>query len=160
MLNLVKLEPRIMLDAVGFAVDPGDFGFDDHDAADHDYDPDEISGFSNEPLTLADLEAGEDNPGGAGEIVFIVGDVDDREFLANGVQNAETAVIGAGENGVESITDFLQNRSDISAVHIVSHGAPGSVNIGWSVSINGDYAAVGAWKDDDNGSASGSAYIY
>ena len=31
---------------------------------------------------------------------------------------------------------------------------------GESVSISGDYAVVGAWNDDDNGSASGSAYMY
>ena len=31
---------------------------------------------------------------------------------------------------------------------------------GWSVSISGDYAIVGANLDDDNGSSSGSAYIF
>ncbi|MCJ7553450.1 MAG: FG-GAP repeat protein, partial [Ignavibacteriaceae bacterium] len=33
-------------------------------------------------------------------------------------------------------------------------------NFGYSVSISGDYAAIGAGFDDDNGSASGSAYIF
>ena len=31
---------------------------------------------------------------------------------------------------------------------------------GFSVSISGDYAIVGAWRDDDNGFGSGSAYLY
>ncbi len=31
---------------------------------------------------------------------------------------------------------------------------------GWSVSINSDYAIVGAYADDDDGDASGSAYIF
>ncbi|MCD4655111.1 FG-GAP repeat protein [bacterium] len=31
---------------------------------------------------------------------------------------------------------------------------------GWSVSISGDYALVGAYGDDDNGNSSGSAYIF
>ena len=31
---------------------------------------------------------------------------------------------------------------------------------GWSVSINGDYAIVGAYRDDDGGTNSGSAYIF
>ena len=31
---------------------------------------------------------------------------------------------------------------------------------GWSVSISGDYAIVGAYGDDDNGDESGSAYIF
>jgi hypothetical protein len=35
-----------------------------------------------------------------------------------------------------------------------------SDNFGWSVSISGDYAVVGAYGDDDKGSASGSAYVF
>jgi len=31
---------------------------------------------------------------------------------------------------------------------------------GCSVSVNGDYALIGAWGDNDNGTASGSAYIF
>ena len=31
---------------------------------------------------------------------------------------------------------------------------------GWSVSIDGDYVVIGSVDDDDNGSASGSAYIF
>jgi len=33
-------------------------------------------------------------------------------------------------------------------------------NFGWSVSISGDYVVVGAYGDDDNGTNSGSAYIF
>jgi hypothetical protein len=40
-----------------------------------------------------------------------------------------------------------------------SDGASGDV-FGFSVSISGDYAIVGAYRDDDNGDASGSAYIF
>ena len=42
---------------------------------------------------------------------------------------------------------------------LASDGAEGD-DYGWSVSISGDYAIVGAYMDDDSGSASGSAYIY
>ena len=31
---------------------------------------------------------------------------------------------------------------------------------GWSVGISGNTAIVGAWRDDDNGSDSGSAYLF
>ena len=30
---------------------------------------------------------------------------------------------------------------------------------GYSVSIDGDMAVIGAWRDDDNGGDSGSAYV-
>ncbi len=42
---------------------------------------------------------------------------------------------------------------------IASDGAGGDA-FGWSVSIEGDRAIVGAYADDDNGNASGSVYIY
>ena len=32
--------------------------------------------------------------------------------------------------------------------------------LGFSVSVSGDTALVGAWQDDDNGSNSGSAYVF
>ncbi|MGB1037362.1 MAG: hypothetical protein ACPGYY_01865, partial [Bacteroidia bacterium] len=38
--------------------------------------------------------------------------------------------------------------------------AAGSDRFGYSVSISGDYAIVGAYQDDDNGTNSGSAYIF
>ena len=40
-----------------------------------------------------------------------------------------------------------------------SDGAAGDV-FGHSVSISGDHAVVGAWLDDDNGTNSGSAYVF
>ena len=42
---------------------------------------------------------------------------------------------------------------------LAADGAAGDV-FGWSVSISGDYAIVGAAWDDDNGATSGSAYIF
>ncbi|MCF7923442.1 MAG: FG-GAP repeat protein, partial [Candidatus Marinimicrobia bacterium] len=33
-------------------------------------------------------------------------------------------------------------------------------HLGISVAVSGDYAIVGAWEDDDNGTTSGSAYIF
>ena len=40
-----------------------------------------------------------------------------------------------------------------------SDGAVGD-NFGWSVAVGNNKIVVGAWRDDDNGSDSGSAYIY
>ncbi len=42
---------------------------------------------------------------------------------------------------------------------LASDGAP-SDRFGECVSIDGDYAIIGAWLDDDNGGSSGSAYIF
>ena len=40
-----------------------------------------------------------------------------------------------------------------------SDGAAADV-FGWSISISGDYAVVGTYWDDDNGTDAGSAYLY
>jgi len=42
---------------------------------------------------------------------------------------------------------------------LASDGASGD-GFGWSVGIDGNYAVVGAFKNDDSGSSSGSAYIF
>ena len=53
-------------------------------------------------------------------------------------------------NAYAQISEFKLSASDGAADDF----------FGWSVSIFGDYAVVGASRDDDNGSASGSAYVY
>ena len=45
------------------------------------------------------------------------------------------------------------------AILLANDGAAGD-NFGYSVAISGDTAIVGAWGDDDNGSKSGSAYLF
>jgi len=80
--------------------------------------------------------------------------------------SGDYAIIGACRDG---------DRGDVSgSAYIVKHVGGGWVlqqkllaadgtagdSFGFSVSISGDYAIVGAIIDDDNGSASGSAYIF
>ena len=61
-------------------------------------------------------------------------------------------VQGAGGNVVALSWD--------TETKITSSDAAATDRFGWSVSISGDYAIVGAYLDDDNGADSGSAYIY
>jgi hypothetical protein len=58
------------------------------------------------------------------------------------------------ENGIISSDDWLEQ-----AKILASDGAAED-DFGYSVSISGDYAIVGAWGDDDDGELSGSAYIF
>ncbi|HEU5283162.1 MAG TPA: DUF2341 domain-containing protein, partial [Burkholderiales bacterium] len=44
----------------------------------------------------------------------------------------EVVLLDAGEDGVKQITEALAARRDISAVHLVSHGSDGSVQLGAS----------------------------
>ncbi|MEP6487929.1 DUF4347 domain-containing protein [Microcoleus vaginatus GB2-A3] len=70
-------------------------------------------------------------------IAFIDSAVPESQTLANGI-NPETEVIqlDARRNGITQITEALQNRS-VSAIHIISHGAPGCLQLG-SSNLNAD----------------------
>ena len=76
------------------------------------------------------------------------------------------AIVGAyadDDNGTSSGSAYIFKRSGTSwsqqAKLLSADGAAGDY-FGWSVSISGDYAIVGAFRDNDNGTSSGSAYIF
>jgi hypothetical protein len=64
-------------------------------------------------------------------IVFIDSGVDDYQTLVNGViPEAEVIVLDPNQDGVLAIAQALQARSNITSVHIVSHGSPGCLYLG------------------------------
>ncbi|AFZ19290.1 DUF4347 domain-containing protein [Allocoleopsis franciscana] len=64
-------------------------------------------------------------------IVFIDAAVDDAQILADGViPGAEIIFLDPNQDGVEQITEALKERTAVSSVHIVSHGAPGCLSLG------------------------------
>jgi len=81
--------------------------------------------------------------------------------------SGDTALIGAyldGDNGPESGSAYVFTRSGgvwtQQAKLLPDDGAAGD-HFGWSVSLNGDAALIGARLDDgDNGTDSGSAYVF
>jgi len=81
--------------------------------------------------------------------------------------SGDTALVGAyydDDNGDRSGSAYLYQRQADgcwieTAKLTASDGAQGDW-FGYSVAISGDTALVGTWFDDDNGSASGSAYLY
>jgi hypothetical protein len=80
--------------------------------------------------------------------------------------SGDYAIVGAfldDDNGRDSGSAYIFKRDGTSwseqAKLVASDGAADDY-FGRSVSISGDYAIVGAYADDDNGSWSGSAYIF
>ena len=80
--------------------------------------------------------------------------------------SSNNAVVGAlfhDDNGDFSGSAYLFGRSGTSwsqeAILLASDGTAND-EFGGSVSIDGDYAVVGAQNHDDNGTESGSAYVY
>ena len=65
------------------------------------------------------------------EIAFVDTTVEDYETLIDGLnRNAEIVLVGAEEDGVDKVTSVLQDRDNISAIHIISHGDQGEILLG------------------------------
>jgi len=67
------------------------------------------------------------------------------------------------DNGTNSGSAYIFKRSGTSwaeEAKLTASDGDDADYFGSSVSISGDYAIVGAYWDDDNGTNSGSAYIF
>jgi len=74
------------------------------------------------------------------EIVFVDAAIPDLESVLDGVVgnaseqvHIEVVQLDSGGSGIERIGETLAGRSDISAVHLISHGASGAVQLGADV---------------------------
>ncbi len=89
------------------------------------------------------------------------------DFFGGSVSvSGDTAVIGAwgdDDNGDKSGSAYVFTRTagiwTQQAKLLPSDGVVEGY-FGWSVSVDGDTAVIGAWGDDDNGPYSGSAYVF
>ncbi len=65
------------------------------------------------------------------EIIFIEGNVPDLDALILGFgAGKEVIILDSSQDGLQQIVGALQDRTDIDALHILSHGAAGSLNLG------------------------------
>ena len=101
------------------------------------------------------------------EVKLTASDADRQDRFGVSVSlNGDYALVGAhwdDDNGVDSGSAYVYRREGSTWVEqaklTASDGAQGD-EFGVSVSLNGDYALVGAHWDDDNGNNSGSVYVY
>ena len=113
-------------------------------------------------------EGGSNNWGEVTKITASDGADNDRFGLSVGI-SGDTVVVGANfddDNGSDSGSAYIYERNEGGSNNwgevskkTASDGAANDL-FGLSVGISGDTVVVGAHKDDDNGSLSGSAYIY
>jgi len=64
------------------------------------------------------------------EVTFIESDVGDLPTLLQGLQGDEVHVLDAGQDGLAQIAGILAGRSGLDAVHIITHGAAGALDLG------------------------------
>ncbi|MGZ4954683.1 MAG: DUF4347 domain-containing protein, partial [Methylobacter sp.] len=94
-----------------------------------------VSVMSNDALGNADLSLAGILPSvievQRTEVVFIESNVADYQTLLNGVSpGAEVHVLDALMDGLAQMAQILAGRSGIDAIHILSHGTEGSVQLG------------------------------
>ncbi|MCP4942230.1 MAG: DUF4347 domain-containing protein, partial [Planctomycetaceae bacterium] len=74
--------------------------------------------------------SGQSNPD-ANEIVFIDAGVQDYETLvADFREGVEVLILEGTQDGVTQISEALEGRADLDAIHLVSHGSAGSLQLG------------------------------
>jgi hypothetical protein len=72
------------------------------------------------------------------QIVVIDPTVEDYQSLAPSAEpRKEIFILDRAGDGVEQITELLASYTDVDAVHIVSHGGPGNLQLG-SIQLNSD----------------------
>jgi hypothetical protein len=71
------------------------------------------------------------------EIVFVDTGVEGYQTLVNDIvnnadstRNIEVVLLDSNQNGIEQISETLLDHDDLSAIHIISHGEDGNIELG------------------------------
>lgn len=65
------------------------------------------------------------------EIVFVDGKLQDAQQLIAGLPSGtEFVVLDSNKDGLQQIADYLKDRSNVDAIHLLSHGSEGTVELG------------------------------
>lgn len=85
----------------------------------------------SDPLLGQQAPAGATGTAPRTEIVFIEGNVGSLDVLRAGIgAGKEVYVLDAGQDGLQQIAQILAGRTGVDALHIISHGGDGAVNLG------------------------------
>ena len=89
------------------------------------------------------------------ELVIVSPNVPDYQQLTADLQGSDNnrivavAVLEADRDGIEQVSEILADRSDLAAVHFITHGTDGQINLGGSwlnaTTLQQNPDAVAAW---------------
>jgi hypothetical protein len=89
------------------------------------------------------------------ELIFINGNVSDYEQLIADLQgnddqrSVELVVLDSSRGRIEQVSEILSDRSNLTAVHFITHGTDGQINLGntWlnSAILQKNIDAISAW---------------
>ncbi|WP_194910381.1 DUF4347 domain-containing protein [Azospirillum sp. INR13] len=109
-----------------------------HDTTDHSADQWQAQAVADASPATASLPApvevraaGPAQNEGRKEVVFIESNVADYQSLISGVKaGIEVVLLDASKDGLSQMAEWAQTHSAYDAIHVVSHGAEGEVNLG------------------------------
>ena len=131
---LMALEPRIMFDASVGAVAQDAATQTTVDTAN------DSTSSNQDSQASASTQASGAQPGAERqEVVFVDGQVGQADQLIAGLPaNAEVVVLDPDKDGLQQMADYLKGRDNLDAIHLLSHGADGTVQLGniWLASNN------------------------
>jgi Ca2+-binding RTX toxin-like protein len=86
----------------------------------------------SQPFSIdLDLSSANITPVASGQLAIIDPTVEEYQMLAAGVvPGTEVVILDSNRDGVEQITEILRNSRNLEALHIVSHGSPGTLYLG------------------------------
>jgi VCBS repeat-containing protein len=148
--QLDMLEPRLCFSATPLGADllTDEWMF----GADHAQAAVQIDSYEepSSPFTTAD-----DQSSGMA-LIFIDGNVEQKEMLIEGLTSrfgdeAEIHVLDTARDGLDQITEIVQSHHEISAVHILSHGTEGQIQLGnitlSSANLDAYASQLSRWSD-------------
>jgi len=148
--SLKALEPRIMLDAAAVAtgsevIADGVAEEQAHEASEANFSDVDVPAVVENTEKLFESLAELQLPVESSELIFVDRSVDDYETLMAEINpSAEIIYIDLNSDGVQQIADALSTRSNVDAIHIISHGDAGQLQLGNATldqeSMQGEYA--------------------
>ena len=142
------LEPRILLsaDLPGVDLSAGDLDLPDHmstedilrDAqAEFDYIDAQDIAINDANNSESLIESRSQTTDIRHELVIIDADVEDYAQLVESIQSQtdddvtlEVIILDSNRNGIEQISEILADQQNLDALHLISHGSSGSVQVG------------------------------
>ena len=149
-LSLLSLESRLMFDAAATAtaseVASEQVAQEQAEAAvSSDHHADGPSAEQTEAQGVLDAIATYNLGESRSEVVFVDPTVPNYQDLLSGMDpNVEVIMLDGGQDGVEQMANALSGRTGIDAIHVISHGEAGALQLGTGVlnadSMSTDYA--------------------
>ncbi|MBU1297475.1 MAG: DUF4347 domain-containing protein, partial [Gammaproteobacteria bacterium] len=143
---ITALEPRLLLDgaAVATAIDVlTDSQLHDASQTDNSHQGSDTS-FVVAPTEVRAVDPSLNN--GKKEVVFIEDNVADYQSLIDGANaGVEVVLLDSTQDGLSQMAEWAKTHSDYDAIHLISHGSEGQLNLG---GLTLDASTVNTRSDD------------